>query len=216
MLLRVAYHEALDATHAEIIRLGELLAAALKAAVRGLEQPDPTAAARVIADADAIEELRRNVEAACTDLLWRQQPVAGEFRRIAAMSEIAEDYERIGHYIVEVAKHAIRVGAAPHLPVRSEVARLAEESRRMLDQAAAAYRNRDDALADDLVARDDASVDELYHAGLLALQQAMESDSELVASGMSMMFVLAALQRISEHAISIAWHTKEMLGTRFP
>ena len=145
--------------------------------------------------------------------MWRQQPLAGELRRVAAMSEIGEDYGRIAHYIVEIAKHAIRVARLGRLPTPGPVHAVADETVGLLERAARSYAERDAQLADEVVTHDDERVDELYTAGMAALQRAMEDDPSAVEPGMSVMFVLAAFQRISEHAISIAWHTKRLLAS---
>ena len=87
--MRTAYHEALEATRLDVVRLGALAADAIRVAVEALDSRDTASAARVVAGDDTIDDLRRKIEAACIELIWRQQPVAGELREIAAMLEIA-------------------------------------------------------------------------------------------------------------------------------
>jgi phosphate uptake regulator len=73
------------------------------------------------------------------------------------------------------------------------------------------YTEGDATLAELVITRDD-EVDLLYHRGIEALQEEMQSDSGLVRAGTIMLFVLATLERVGDRAQNIAWHTKEMLG----
>jgi phosphate transport system protein len=210
VVLRAAYHEALDALNADLSRLGALLVDATKCAVSALRNQDVALAARVVAGVDAVEDIRRSVDAKCIELLWRQQPVAGELREVAAMTEIATDASRINFYTGEIAKSAIRIAGLSAFPARPEVLSLAEDVIATLSRSIDAYRARDGANADRVV-EGTATIDDRYDAALDALQAAMESDAKLVHPGTTVIFLITALQRIAEHAANIAWHTKDML-----
>lgn len=209
--MRAAYHEALEATRLDVVRLGALAADALHAAVTALENRDAPLGARIIAGDDAIDDLRRKVEASCIELIWKQQPVAGELRAIAAMLEIIIDLERIGDYAVEISKHAIKLNDSVLRPASVEIGRIAAIAANMLRDTMRAYTERDAELAGRVIAQDD-EVDRLYNRGIEALQSEMQSDVSLVRSGTTMLFVLATLERVGDRAQNIAWHTKEMLG----
>lgn len=209
--MRTAYHEALESTRLDVLRLGALAGDAIRVAVEALEKRDTSAAARVIAGDDAIDDLRRKVEASCIELIWRQQPVAGELREIAAMLEIATDLERIGDYGVDIAKHAIKLADVPLRPVRVEIDRIAELAIATLVGAMRAYTERDAELASRVIEEDD-EVDRQYKLSVRALEQEMQADPEMVPAGARILFVLAELERVGDRANNIAWHTKEMIG----
>lgn len=209
--MRTAYHEALESTRLDVVRLGALAGDAIRVAVEALEKRDTPAAARVIAGDDAIDDLRRKIESACIELIWRQQPVAGELREIAAMLEIATDLERIGDYGVDIAKHAIKLADVPLRPVRIEIDRIAELAIATLIGAMRAYTERDAELASRVIDEDD-EVDRQYKRSVRALEAEMQSDPEMVPAGARILFVLAELERVGDRANNIAWHTKEMIG----
>lgn len=210
--MRTAYHEALESTRLDVVRLGALAGDAIRLAVEALERRDAAAGARVIAGDDVIDDLRRKVESSCIELIWRQQPVAGELREIAAMLEIATDLERVGDYAVDTAKHAIKLADVTLRPARVEIDRIASVAHAILLDAMRAYTERDAELAERVIDEDD-EVDRLYKRGVKALQEEMASDPEMVKAGTRMLFVLAALERVGDRANNIAWHTKEMIGT---
>ncbi len=210
--MRTAYHQALEATRLDVVRLGALAGDAIRLSVDALEQRDSTAGAQVVAGDDVVDDLRRKIEAACIELIWRQQPVAGELREIAAMLEIATDLERVGDYAVDIAKNAIKLADVPLRPARVEIDRIAGVAHGMLLDAMRAYTERDPELAQLTIDQDD-EVDTLYKRGVKALQQEMQTDPELVRAGIRMLFVLAALERVGDRANNIGWHTKEMVGS---
>jgi phosphate transport system protein len=210
--VRTAYHEALEATRLDVVRLGALCGDAIRVAVESLERRDATAGARVVAGDDSIDELRRRVESHCIELIWRQQPVAGELREIAAMLEIATDLERVGDYAVDIAKNAIKLADQPLRPHRVEIDRIASVAHGMLLDAMRAYTERDAHLASEVILRDD-EVDKLYKRSIKLLQEEMQQDPELVRAGTRYLFVLASLERVGDRAGNIAWHTKDMIGT---
>ncbi len=210
--MRTAYHEALESTRLDVVRLGALSGDAIRLAVEALERRDSASGARVVAGDDVIDDLRRKIESSCIELIWRQQPVAGELREIAAMLEIATDLERVGDYAVDIAKHAIKLADVPLRPARVEIDHIAGVAHGILLDAMRAYTERDADLAERVIEEDD-EVDRLYKRGVKALQEEMASDPEMVKAGTRMLFVLAALERVGDRANNIAWHTKEMIGT---
>jgi phosphate transport system protein len=209
--MRTAYYEALESTRLDVVRLGALAVEAVRGAVEALDRRDAAAGARVVAGDDAIDELRRRVEAHCIELIWRQQPVASELREIAAMLEIATDLERIGDYGVDIAKNAIKLSDQPMRPQRVEIDRIATVASAMLVDAMRAYTERDALLAGAVIDRDD-EVDKLYKRSIKLLQEEMRADPEIVKPGTRFLFVLASLERVGDRAGNIAWHTKDMIG----
>jgi len=209
--VRTAYHTALESTRLDVVRLGALAGDAIRTAVEALERRDASAGARVVAGDDTVDDLRRRIEAACIEMIWKQQPVAGELRAIAAMLEIATDLERIGDYAVEIAKNAIKLADVPLRPARVEIDRIGGTAHGMLLEAMRAYTDQDVPLAEQVIESDD-DVDKLYKRGVKALQAEMQADPALVRAGTRMLFVLAALERVGDRAQNIAWHTKVMIG----
>ncbi|MBV8643026.1 MAG: phosphate signaling complex protein PhoU [Candidatus Eremiobacteraeota bacterium] len=209
--MRTAYHQALENTRLDVVRLGALVSDAIRSATQALERRDVVLAGRVIAGDDEIDDMRRRVEAACIQLIWKQQPVAGELREIAGMLQIVTDLERIGDYGVDIAKNAIKLADVPVRPASVEAGHIATLAHQMLEDAMRAYRERDAALADSVIERDD-EVDHLYRLGLEALQAEMQRDPGTVPAGTLLLFVISVIERVGDRAQNIAWHTKDMLA----
>ena len=209
--MRAAYHEALEQARLDVVRLGALVGDALLAAVNSLEKRDTTLAARVIAGDDDVDSLRRKVEASCIEIIWRQQPVAGELRQVSAMLQIVTDLERIGDYAVEISKNSIKLVDVAIRPARVEIGRMRRSQSKCCARRCARYTEGDEKTADAVIDQDD-EVDNLYHRGIDALQQEMQADPGVVRAGTMMLFVLTNMERVGDRAQNIAWHTKEMIG----
>jgi phosphate transport system protein len=209
--MRTAYHQALDNARLDVVRLGALTLAAIRSATHALERRDGALAARVIASDDEIDDTRRRVEAACIELIWKQQPVASELRAIAGALQIVTDLERIGDYAVDISKNGIKLIDVPVRPASVEIGQIAAVAQTMLADAMRAYREGDAEVADSVIQRDD-EVDLLYRSGIEALQSEMQADSSVVPAGTILLFVLATIERVGDRAQNIAWKTKDVVG----
>lgn len=209
--MRTAYHQALDNARLDVVRLGALTLDAIRSATHALERRDGALAARVIAGDDEIDDTRRRVEAACIELIWKQQPVASELRAIAGALQIVTDLERIGDYAVDISKNAIKLIDVPLRPASVEIGQIAAVAQTMLADAMRAYREGDSQVADSVIERDD-EVDQLYRSGIEALQSEMQADSGVVPAGTILLFVLAIIERVGDRAQNIAWKTKDVVG----
>jgi len=192
-----------------VLRLGALTVDAVRSSYRALERRDASLAARVVAGYDQIDSMRRSIEAACIELLWKQQPVAGELRAVAGMLQIATDIERACYYAVDIAKAAITLDDLPSRPAWRELGQLAEASLAMLDDAVRAYREEAPGVADEVLARAD-EVDVLYRSGIQALEGAMAADTTVIPAATKLLFALEDLERVGDRAQNIAWKVKEV------
>jgi phosphate transport system protein len=209
--MRTAYHQALDNTRLDVVRLGALVSDAIRTATQALERRDVVLAGRVVAGDDEVDDMRRHVEATCIELIWKQQPVAGDLRAIAGMLQIVTDLERIGDYAVDIGKNAIKLADVAVRPASVEIGRIASLAYEMLIDVMRAYSEGDSALADAVIEHDD-EVDALYRSSLEALQAEMQRDPGTVPAGTLLLFVVSIIERIGDRAQNIAWHTKDIYG----
>lgn len=209
-MTRTAYHEALERTRLDVLRMGALAEEAVRNSIAAMDRRDTDLARRVIAGDDPLDDLRRKVEANCIELLWRQQPLASELRTIAAMLETIVDLERVGDYGVEVAKRGIAIADMPFRPANVEIAKMGTIAADMLHDVVVAFADQNPELAQSVIDRDD-EVDIRYYKGIQALQEAMEEDSRMVPASTQLLFTLSSVERIGDRAQNIAWHVKEML-----
>src|SRR5690606_20458590 len=99
----------------ELLRMGEMAAAQLEAALDVVERRDDNAAQRVIDNDEAIDALEQETSQDVIKLTLRG-PLARDLRQILAALRIASDIERVGDYAANVAKRSIALNAAPPVP----------------------------------------------------------------------------------------------------
>lgn len=207
-VLRGAYHETLAATCADVVRLGSLAREVVSLVTGALESRDLLNVGRVFEEQDRIDNLSRALRQSCTELLWRQQPLASEFRLITAMLQIVTDLGDVGRHAVDIAKHTIRVRDAARLPALAEITLVAKVAEGMLAAVMRAFETEEIAAADRVLERED-ELDRLYHLAVGILRTQLQEPAN-VDAGTNMLFIVASVYRVGGHACNIAWHVKEM------
>ena len=189
----------------EILRMGEMAAAQLEAALDVVERRDDKAAARIVANDDAIDALEKEISQDVMRLALRG-PLATDLRIILAAIRIASDIERIGDYAANVAKRTQALNLAPPLPQALGLRALGALALRQVRDAMVAYRDLDAAAA--LQVRDrDAELDAQYTALFRELLTYMMEDAHSITPCTHLLFMAKNLERIGDHATNIAENT---------
>ncbi|MDR1209905.1 MAG: phosphate signaling complex protein PhoU [Clostridiales bacterium] len=215
--MRDSYVQQLDKLHGELIKMGSLCEEAIGCAVKGLLEEDERTRARAIEAEREIDVKEREIEAFCIRLLLREQPVAGDLRRIAAAQKMITDMERVGDHAEDIAELARFIDN-----------RAANSGVHIADMAAAAAKMLTDAI-DAFVAADlgkvravqkyDDVVDELFTRIRGELVARITRDPGDAAVCLDLLMIAKYLERIGDHAQNIAeWVdfsiTGEMKGVK--
>ena len=186
----------------EIMRMGDMAAAQLEAALDVVERRDDRAAARIVGNDEAIDALEKEVSHDVMKLALRG-PLATDLRIILAAVRIASDIERIGDYAANVAKRTQALNLAPPLPQTLGLRTLGALALRQVRDAMAAYRDLDAAAA--LQVRDrDAELDAQYTALFRELLTYMMEDPRAITPCTHLLFMAKNIERIGDHATNIA------------
>ena len=189
----------------EILRMGEMAASQLEAALDVVERRDDKAAARIVANDDAIDVLEKEISHDVMRLALRG-PLATDLRIILAAIRIASDIERIGDYAANVAKRTQALNLTPPLPQALGLRALGALALRQVRDAMVAYRDLDAAAA--LQVRDrDAELDAQYTALFRELLTYMMEDAHSITPCTHLLFMAKNLERIGDHATNIAENT---------
>ena len=201
-----SFDSELDRLYDEIKQMGDLAIAQLNAAVDVLSRRDSTAAARVVANDDAIDTLENEISMDVLRLLALRQPMARDLREVYAALRISADIERIGDYASNVAKRSMALNNNPPLPATARIARLAKTASQLLNDALQAYADSDDVLAGKV--RDaDAELDAQYTSYFRELVTYMMEDPRTIGVCTHLMFMAKNIERIGDHATNIAENT---------
>jgi phosphate transport system protein len=201
-----SFDSELDRLYDEIKRMGDLAIAQLNAAVDVLSRRDSNAAARVVANDEAIDTIENEISMDVLRLLALRQPMARDLREVYAALRISADIERIGDYASNVAKRSMALNNNPPLPAAARIARLAKTASQLLNDALQAYADSDDVLAGKV--RDaDAELDAQYTSYFRELVTYMMEDPRTIGACTHLMFMAKNIERIGDHATNIAENT---------
>jgi phosphate transport system protein len=200
------------------MRMGEMAAAQLEAALDVVERRDDKAAERVIGNDDAIDALEQQVNHDVIRLI-RRGPLAGDLRVILAALRVASDIERIGDLAANIAKRSMALNLAPPLPHTRGLDALGRMAARQVRDVLDAYVQRDGEAAL-RVRASDAELDTLYTGLFRELLTYMMEDARAITPCTHLLFMAKNLERIGDHATNIAenvWfliHGEELMPPR--
>ena len=213
-----SYDDEQNALIDELIRMGQMSAAQLEAALDVVERRDDKAAERVIGNDEAIDALEQQVNHDVVHLI-RRGPLAGDLRMILAALRVASDIERIGDYAANIAKRSMALNLSPPLPHTRGLDALGRMAVRQVRDVLEAYVNQDGEAALRVRARD-ADLDTLYTGLFRELLTYMMEDARAITPCTHLLFMAKNLERIGDHATNIAeniWfllHGEELMPPR--
>ena len=186
----------------ETLRMGEMAAAQLEAALDVVQRRDDKAAQRIIANDEAIDVLEQEISHDVMKLALRG-PMARDLRQILAAIRIASDIERIGDYAANVAKRSTALNLSPPLPQISGLHAIGTLAVTQVRDVLAAYRDSDIDTAQRVRARD-AEIDTAYTALFRELLTYMMEDARSITPCTHLLFMAKNIERIGDHATNIA------------
>ncbi|QSX80034.1 phosphate signaling complex protein PhoU [Lysobacter solisilvae] len=186
----------------ETLRMGEMAAAQLEAALDVVQRRDDKAAERIIANDVAIDALEQEISHDVMKLALRG-PMARDLREILAAVRIASDIERIGDYAANVAKRSRTLNQSPALPHIAGLHALGMLAVAQVRDVMAAYRDSDVELAQRVRARD-AEIDVAYTGLFRELLTYMMEDARAITPCTHLLFMAKNVERIGDHATNIA------------
>ena len=203
--VRKSYDEELLQLDTLLARMGHEAGAAIESALTALRNDDIELARSVVARDSQIDASEHEIEHRCLQLLLRQQPVAGDLRRISTAMKVVTDIERIGDHasdIAEIIPHLVTVRKEGD-PAVSQAIRMGQKAHQMLLDALAALTAEDETAARKVIAADD-EVDYDFNAIKHTLAQEIAADPGKVDAALDLLMVIKYLERIGDHAVNVA------------
>lgn len=205
MTIRAQYDADLAALKTAVAEMGGCAADAVEAALEALCTAAADAAAAVIKGDGRINSMQRDIEHRCMTLLLRQQPVAGDLRRISTAMKTVTDIERIGDHAADIAEIIPHLAASRKAgdPAVSDAIRMGQKAHKMLLDALDALTGEDEPAAQKVIAADD-EVDYDFNAIKRTLAAEIAADPAKVDAALDLLMVIKYLERIGDHAVNLA------------
>ena len=202
---RTQYENDLAALKTALTEMGQSAADAVEAAMEALCTADAEVAAAVAQGDGRINNMERDIEHRCMTLLLRQQPVAGDLRRISTAMKVVTDIERIGDHAADIAEIIPHLAASRKAgdPAVSDAIRMGQKAHKMLLDALDALTGEDEPAAQKVIAADD-EVDYDFNAIKRTLAAEIAADPAKVDAALDLLMVIKYLERIGDHAVNLA------------
>jgi phosphate transport system protein len=200
---REHFTQQLDALHAELRSLGQMVVAAITWSIDALSRQDVAVARRIVADDQDIDRAQYTIEDHAITVIATQQPVAGDLRQLIATIQTAAELERIADYAKSIARIVIRDAGQPALDPPAGMAQMAVQALAMLHEALEAFIRLDGDAAQKLGAADD-QVDALQKQVRADLIARLEHEPANAARLAALLSVTQTLERIADRATNIA------------
>ena len=205
MSIRKQYDTDLESLKSSLTEMGRNSADAVENALEALCAADADAAAAIVKGDARINNMERDIEHRCMTLLLRQQPVAGDLRRISTAMKVVTDIERIGDHaadIAEIIPHLVTVRKEGD-PAVSQAIAMGKKAHQMILDALDALTAEDENAARRVIAADD-EVDYDFNAIKHQLAQEIAADPGKVDAALDLLMVIKYLERIGDHAVNVA------------
>ena len=178
-----------------LARMGHAAGGAIESAMTALRTGDTELARSVIARDSEIDSAEHEIEHRCLTLFLRQQPVAGDLRKVSTALKMVTDIE-------EITLHLHPDGART-VGVLDDLYAMGDIALHMVKDAIAAYVQVDLSTAAQVIARDD-DCDAMFSRiskEIAAYIAAHPGDAE---TALDLFMIDKYLERLGDHAVNIA------------
>ncbi|MEG0910369.1 MAG: phosphate signaling complex protein PhoU [Ruthenibacterium sp.] len=202
MNARLSFDAELEALSSALITMGALATDAIAKAMDALQTGDGDLARSVMTGDAQIDAMERTIEHQCLTLLLRQQPVAGDLRKISTAIKMITDIERVGDAAADIAEISTYAGIAGIPAALSDIADMAKAAQEMVNDAIDAYVSENLTLAAAVIERDDV-VDDYFNKIKMDLAGYIAADAGKIDCAIDYLMITKYLERLGDHAVNI-------------
>jgi phosphate transport system protein len=173
-------------------------------AIDALSRQDVRIAQKIIAADPRLDQLQREVEEKAIMMIARRQPMAVDLRDIIATIRIANDLERVGDLVKNVAKRVLAMeGQFPPQKLMAGFNNMSLLALNQFKHVLDAYTTRDAQAALSVWQRD-GEIDQLYNSLFRELLTYMMEDPRNIGFCTHLLFSAKNIERIGDHATNVA------------
>lgn len=202
MTARSTFDHELKLLNLDLIKMGSMAEEAIEGSIRAFKSHDAELARKVVEGDMLIDEMEKQIEAKCLSLIVRQQPVAGDLRKISTALKMITDIERIGDNAADIAELTIRITGEYIFSIVKHIPKMAEIAVTMVHESISAFVNGDLAQAKRVIETDD-EVDELFCKVKEDLSLILKNGEDTHKNSIDFLMIAKYLERIADHAVNI-------------
>jgi phosphate transport system protein len=204
----------LEDVRMRVLAMGGLVEEQIAKAMEALSTGNMDLIEHVMEEDKRVNAMEVELDEACSHVIARRQPAAGDLRLLIAVVKTITDLERIGDEAEKIARMAKLIHTAErlHMP-RLELKHVASLAVAMLRKALDAFARLDARAASEVV-RQDQAVDNEFRSILRQLITFMMEDPRTISRCLEVLFVAKALERIGDHSKNMAEYVVYMVEGR--
>lgn len=202
MRIRGSFDIKLEHLNNDLIRMGGLIEEAIANAFRALRDGDKKLAELVVKNDNVIDEMEKDIESQSLSIMLREQPVAGDLRRVSTALKMVTDMERIGDNAADIAEISLSSDLTGIFGVVDGIQEMAEKAVLMVADAVTSFVKLDTVLAENVMERDD-EVDALFDKIKYDLVEKIKKDDTIFDMAVDVIMIIKYLERIGDHSVNI-------------
>jgi phosphate transport system protein len=197
------FNDELEEIRTKVLTMGGLVEHQVELATRAFISYDKDCAAKVIEQDKMVDDLEKQIDQECTEIIARRQPTAFDLRLLVASIKIITDLERIGDEAERIAQFVMRVDGEDLLNTHNyEIEHLLDMVKQMLNGALDAYARVEVDQVVSITAQD-AKVDREYTSIIRQLITHMMENHSNIGRALNVLWTARALERIGDHSCNI-------------
>ncbi len=201
--MRIRFNEQLCQLNSEMAQMCDMIEKAILETIDAFFTQNVEKANQIMKDDELVDQEQKQIETMCFQILFQQQPVAGDLRTVTAAMKMVTDMERIGDLAADISEMTVIMAGTPYPDKAQNIKKMSAETVRMLQRAVKSYVDRDMDMAREVITHDDV-VDQLFLDVREDLIQIVQQDMEHAGQAADLMMVNKYLERIGDHAANIA------------
>jgi phosphate transport system protein len=197
------FDEELTKLKEKLVRMASLVEDSIELSIEALKTQKEEPGCEVLRRERDVNLLDIEIDETCLRLLALRQPMAGDLRFITSALKMGAELERMGDLAVNIVERSEELRTMPLLKPLIDIPRMAKMAQAMVRDSIAAFIAGDDALAQDVLNRDE-GVDSLNNQIFRELLTYMIEDPGAIKRAVGLLLVARHLERIADHATNIA------------
>ncbi|UOE93280.1 phosphate signaling complex protein PhoU [Alkalihalobacillus sp. LMS39] len=198
----------------EIQKMGQQVKQSLSLAIEAFQQGNVMKMEKVIQGDIEINQMELAINDEVVLMIAKQQPVAGDLRKLIVALKISSDLERIGDLAVDMAKVSKRIDTNYLTGQRDVLLEMADIACNMLETSLNAYMTSDILVAQRIAMLDD-KVDQMYGQYIRDIMN-LGTEALRAEQTTQLAFLGRYIERIADYATNVAeWVVYEVNGKHF-
>ena len=203
MMTRINYNNDLQALYDAVKQMGLTIETSIDQTWKALQKLDMKTAQAIIDGDETIDQMERNIEKACLELVLTQTPVAGDWRRIASIMRMISDLERIADHCSDISEYIIQLAAKPAVELPAPMEKMFCLMKTMVKETVTAFVELSEEKARAVIGHDDLQ-DDYFLQVCEELCDRMQKHPEEVRQRVDQLMIAKYLERMSDHSTNLA------------